>query len=611
MPNHDSLAQDPELVSEFIVESQEHLRAIEGHLLAIEGGEASGDAVHAIFRGFHTIKGLAGFLEFEAIQKVAHEVETLLDGARNGELVLSAGVIDVVLESADFLRQWLGGLQHSVQGGNQPVGPDPAALISRVQACVAGPDHEECEVPSQPVGRVELPAEPGPAPIDQPAAAADRAVPVPDAPAALAMLSNAAPATEHPDVAPSPRPEAAETGRAAEARAVKVDTGKLDHLVDMVGEMVIAQSMIQHDPELQSVNRPRLLRNLTQLARITDEVQKTAMAMRMMPVEHLFQRMRRVVRDLARKTGKEVEMEITGGETELDRNLVEELSDPLMHMVRNAVDHGIEEPEERSRRGKPATGRLRLKASHKSGYIVIEVGDDGNGLDRRRILEKAIKNGLVPEGEELSDDRIYNLIFEPGFSTAAAVTSVSGRGVGMDVVRRHVQKLRGRIEIQSVPGEGSTFFLKLPLTLAILDGLIVGVGKERYIIPLFAVREMLRPEPGSVYTVQNKGEIAMIRGQLLPLVRLHRRFGITPRSEDPTETLLIVAEADNRAFCLMVDELIGKQEVVIKNLGGAMLRNVPGIAGGAILGDGRVGLILDLDRVFEAQGGGQPGHVAA
>jgi two-component system chemotaxis sensor kinase CheA len=608
MPSQDSLAQDPELVSEFIVESQEHLRAIESHLLAIEDGEASAEAVHAIFRGFHTIKGLAGFLEFDAMQKVSHEVETLLDRARNGELSLTAEVIDAVLESADFLRQWLDALQGALGGGSPASGPDPEPLIRRVQSMVT-PAEASSGVPE--IGVSGSGSDSSEMPARRETAKETAAPRAPVEAAALAVLSSVAPAPERQETAaPAAKAEAPESARSPEARAVKVDTGKLDHLVDMVGEMVIAQSMIQHDPELQSVNRPRLLRNLTQLARITDEVQKTAMAMRMMPIEHLFQRMRRVVRDLARKTGKEVEMEITGGETELDRNLVEELADPLMHMVRNAVDHGLESPEDRVAKGKSATGHLRLKASHRSGHIVIEVADDGNGLDRRKIVDKAVRNGLVAEGEELTDERIYNLIFEPGFSTAATVTSVSGRGVGMDVVRRHVQKLRGRIEIQSTPGEGSTFFLKLPLTLAIVDGLIVGVGKERYIIPLFAVREMLRPDAETVFTVQSKGEIAMVRGQLLPLVRLHRRFGITPRSENPTETLLIVAEAANRVFCLMVDELIGKQEVVIKNLG-AMLQNVPGVAGGAILGDGRVGLILDLDRVFEPNGGSQSGHVAA
>lgn len=560
------LAQDAELVADFILESQEHLRSIEASLLAVEGGAPGSDSVHAMFRGFHTIKGLAGFLEFDAIRTVSHETETLLDRARQGELELTAEVVDVVLESADFLGRWLDALQRSESG------PEPGTLIDRVRrACDANRGVQAA-----------------PAAVEQDPVLTQ-----------LSALSEVA-AEHRPPSAPQ---------QVTEARAVKVDTRKLDHLVDMVGEMVIAQSMIQHDPELRSMDRPRLLGNLTQLGRITNEVQKTAMAMRMMPVENLFQRMRRVIRDLARKTGKEVDLELSGGETELDRNLVEELADPLMHMVRNAMDHGIESLDDRLAAGKPACGKIRLKASHRSGHIVIEVSDDGRGLDRRKIIDKAIRNGLIASGDDLSDDKVYDLIFEPGFSTAAAVTDVSGRGVGMDVVRRHVQKLRGRVEIQTEPGRGSTFFLKLPLTLAILEGLIVGVGMERYILPLFAVREMMRPAKGQVYTVQDKGEMAMVRGRLLPLVRLYRRFDIAPKTEEPAQALLIVAEAANRVFCLMVDELIGKQEVVIKNLG-SLLRDTPGIAGGAILGDGRVGLIVDLDRIYEPRGGVQNPHAA-
>jgi two-component system chemotaxis sensor kinase CheA len=291
-------------------------------------------------------------------------------------------------------------------------------------------------------------------------------------------------------------------------------------------------------------------------------------------------------------------METEGDEIELDRTIVEELADPLMHMVRNALDHGIESPTEREAAGKDPTARLLLKAQHQAGQVVVEIADDGHGLDGRGIKAKAIQKGLIKPGEELSDSEIYNLIFEPGFSTAAQVTNVSGRGVGMDVVRRHVEKLRGRIEIRSTPGQGATFLLKLPLTLAIIDGLVVGVGVERYIVPLFAVRELFRPAADTIWTVQQKGEMALVRGTLLPVMRLYRKFGVKPRSENPVESVLLVAEVEGARYCLLVDELIGKQEVVIKSLG-ETFRGVTGIAGGAILGDGRVGLILDLDRLIK------------
>jgi len=268
--------------------------------------------------------------------------------------------------------------------------------------------------------------------------------------------------------------------------------------------------------------------------------------------------------------------------------------------VRNSLDHGIEPAGER--RGKKPTARLLLKAQHQAGQVVIEVTDDGRGLDRERIQSKAIEKGLIASGNGLSDTEVYNLIFLPGFSTAAEVTNVSGRGVGMDVVRRHIEKLRGRIEIRSAPGVGSTFLLKLPLTLAIIEGLVVGVGEERYIVPLFQIREMFRPTSESIWTVQQRGEMALVRGSLLPVVRLYRRFHVIPRSEDPLQSVLVVAEVEGQRFCLLVDELIGKQEVVIKTLG-EMFRQVAGVAGGAILGDGRVGLILDLDRLFKEPSG--------
>ena len=366
----------------------------------------------------------------------------------------------------------------------------------------------------------------------------------------------------------------------------------------MAGELVIAQSMVRYDPDLAALKSPRLQRNLAQLARITAELQKTSMSMRLVPIGQLFQRVSRQVRDLARKMGKPAELDISGEETEIDRTIVEELADPLMHMVRNSLDHGIEEPDERAASGKNPVARIGLRACHQAGHIVIEISDDGRGLNAERILAKAMEKGLLANPETLSESDVFHLIFEPGFSTAAEVTDVSGRGVGMDVVRRQIQKLRGHVEIQSRIGKGATFTLKVPLTLAIIDGLVVGVGAERYILPLFAVREMFRPAADAMFTVRNRAEMVMVRGSLLAVVRLHRKFGVKPRSEDPCHGLLIVAEGQGQRFCLMVDELIGKQEAVIKSLGDTF-RNIPGIAGGAILGDGRVALILDLSGLIK------------
>jgi two-component system chemotaxis sensor kinase CheA len=553
-PQTPSLNQDPELVADFILESREHLAAIEGQLLALEHDPQNAEAINTIFRGFHTIKGLAGFLEFGSIQRFAHEVETLLDLARNSRLPVDSVLIDVILQSADHMTQCL----LAVETRTEPAS-DAAPLVARIVAMIQGDKGEKVKEQKN-----------------------TTAFTTPPAPAAASPTPPAGPAAQE---------------AAAGPRAVKVDTGKLDYLVEMVGELVIAQSLIQHDSDLAGTHSPKLTRNLGHLTRITADVQRVAMAMRMIPVGQLFGRMARLVRDLARKAGKQANLELTGEDTELDRNMVEELADPLMHMIRNAVDHGAEPPEARIAAGKSSIARLDLKAYHQGGFINIEISDDGRGLVREKILAKAQERGLVSGGDHLSDQEVFNFIFEPGFSTAAQITDVSGRGVGMDVVRKQVAKLRGRVDISSRPGQGTTFTIKLPLTMAIIEGLIVGVGAQRYIVPLFSVKEMFRPSPDALSTVPDGGEMVLVRGALLPILRLHRRFSVVPTSEESSEGVLIVVESARKNFCVQVDELIGKQEVVIKSLG-ETFKNVTGVAGGSILGDGRVGLILDVEALF-------------
>lgn len=582
-----ALAQDPELLGDFVVESREHLATIETQVLALERNPADPEPLNSIFRGFHTIKGLAGFLELQAIRDVSHEIETVLDVARNGRMAITPVVIDVILSAADYLSQGVGNVEAQLTGREPAPIPDRSRLLERIANLMLAPAAaaEQTEpATEQPAAKAN--PEPQTTPKPQPEETPEPAEPTGPQPGVARKTAAPAPGGRSP--------------AAADSHVVRVETGKLDYLVDMVGEMVIAQSLVRHDPELATLNHSRLLRNIAQLSRITGEVQKTAMAMRMMPVRNLFQRMARLVRDLSRKAGKPAELMTAGDDTELDRTIVEEIADPLMHMIRNAVDHGIETPAARAAAGKDPTARIRLEARHEAGNILIQVSDDGRGIDRDRVFRKGVEKGLVSADTRLSDAEILNLIFEPGFSTAEQVTDVSGRGVGMDVVRKHIQKLRGRVHIESTPGQGTSFFIKLPLTLAIIDGLVVGVGRERYILPIFTVREMVRPVAGTVSTLHGRSEMALIRDTLLPVVRLHRRFGVQARSEDPCESLLIVAESSSQRFCIMVDELIGKQEVVIKSLGEA-LKNIPGVAGGAILGDGHVGLILDVDGVFAEQ----------
>ncbi|MBA3974196.1 MAG: chemotaxis protein CheA [Candidatus Solibacter sp.] len=560
-PPANPLAQDPELVQEFLIEAREHLSNIEALMIEIDNGGAAEEAVHGVFRSFHTIKGLAGFLDFAVIQEVAHEVETLLDRVRTSELNLNPERVDAVLHAGDYISSWLSHVE-------SPASAAPAAhaaLVSEIRRAAQA---------AAPVGGPGQPQ------------ASDTGEPAADGPGQASERASLGPRAE------------SSAGR-AEASAVKVATSKLEYLVDMVGELVIAQSMLEHNPDLAAARTPRLQRDVAQLGRVTAEVQKTAMAMRMVPVGQLFRRMSRLVRDLARKSGKQAGLEMHGEDVELDRTLVEQLGDPLVHMIRNSMDHGLELPAERKAAGKSETGRLLLKASHQAGQIVIEVSDDGRGLDRKRILDKAIARGLAPPGAALSDHEIYHLIFQPGFSTAERVTDVSGRGVGMDVVRKQVEKLRGRIDISSRQGLGSTFLLKLPLTLAIIEGLVVTAAGERYIVPIFAVREMLKPSPDSIFTVEGRGEMALVRERLIPVSRLTRKLGLDERGAGLSDGLMIVGESEGRDFCLLVDEMVGKQEVVIKSLG-PTFSQVRGISGGAILGDGRVGLILDVGMLLAA-----------
>jgi two-component system chemotaxis sensor kinase CheA len=385
-----------------------------------------------------------------------------------------------------------------------------------------------------------------------------------------------------------------ETQTKSSSGVVKVDTGKLDSLMDLVGEMVVAQSQVAQNVDSVATQNQQLMRNLAQLRRITNELQRTAMSLRMVPIRGTFQKMTRLVRDLSTKAGKMVELQISGADTELDRSIIEEINSPLVHMIRNAVDHGLETPEVRTTKGKPAKGTIWLRAFHQGGNVVIEIADDGAGLDRQRILSKGIERGLVQEGQQLAERDIFGLIFQPGFSTAQQVTEISGRGVGMDVVRRNINRLHGKIEIESKQGKGSTFSIFLPLTLAIIDGLAVSVGQERFLLPTLSVRESFRPTAEMLNSIHERAETVNVRGQILPLLRLHDHFGIEPESRDPLKSIIVVVEAEGRDHCLMVDRLLGKQEIVIKGLGPTFQENRY-LAGAAILGDGRVSLILDVN----------------
>ncbi|MCW2245485.1 two-component system chemotaxis sensor kinase CheA [Azospirillum fermentarium] len=439
---------------------------------------------------------------------------------------------------------------------------------------------------------------PPPIPVPEPAPRAEPAAPaIPDpVPVAAAPASaSAAPAAAAAPKADAPRRPAGGEHAGLTSHTIRVDLDKIDRLVNMVGEMVITQAMIaEHVRELPQGEFQELLEGLEQLAQHTRELRESVMSIRAQPVSSVFSRMPRLVRELGGETGKEVMLVTSGETTEVDKTVVENLVDPLTHMIRNSIDHGLEGPDERERVGKPRAGTVHLSAQHRSGRIVIEVADDGRGINRPRVLAKAIEKGLVAPGSNLTDEEIDNLIFLPGFSTADKVSNISGRGVGMDVVRRNISSLGGRIGVYSTPGEGSRFVLSLPLTLAVLDGMVISVGEERFVLPLTNIVESLRPKPEDLHGLVGQCDVMMARGEYVRLVYLHKLFGIPHAQGDATRGLVVLVETeDGSRLGLVVDEVLGQQQVVIKSLE-ANFRRLDGVAAATILGDGRVALILDV-----------------
>ena len=566
-----NLASDGDLLREFITESREHLDNIEQGVLVLEKEPANAEMLNTVFRAFHTFKGGAGFLNLVPINRLAHILESLLDLARQGKFTINSPVIGLILRGRDVLKQFLDEIEAQV-GGNKPAAP----ILIPTEGLKAEVARMIDLVSSGKMPETATPAEVSPA-------------------AATPSPETAAPA------APS-----ANGGANA---MVRVDTSKLDGLLDLVGEMVIAQSLVAPNLARLTNGDVQFSRNVAQLNRITRDLQRVSMSLRMVPIRGLFQKMARVVRDISTKQNKKVNFITSGEDTELDRGVVEELNDPLLHMIRNSMDHGIEPAEKRAAAGKPAVGSLHLRAYHQGGSIIVEIEDDGAGLNRDRILTKAVERGLVAPGVNPTDEEIYHFIFAAGFSTAEKVTDLSGRGVGLDVVRRNIEKLRGTVDISSTLGQGTLFKIALPLTLAIIDGLVVGVGAERYIIPTLSVRESFRPTAEMISRVQNRAELVNVRGRLIPLLRLHEIFGIPARATEPAQGIVVMVQAGANVRCLLVDALLHKQEIVIKNLNEMLVHKNPAFAGATILGDGRVGLILDVNAL--AHQGQKPSAKAA
>ncbi|HVM60249.1 MAG TPA: chemotaxis protein CheA [Verrucomicrobiae bacterium] len=555
---------DKDLAREFVAEAQEYFGSADENLLILEKEPDNAEAIGAVFRAFHTMKGVVGFLGLKPIADLAHQAETLLDMVRNGKKSFAGSVVEATFRSLDMLKVMVADVNQAVvAGGAFSTRPELGPILTSLQDILAGREVVQAEKPA--VERVAVP------------------------PAAEASEAKAEEGGEEKSTV--------DVG-AAIKQAVKIDADRLDLLIDTIGELVIAESMVTQDREIKELRSLRVEKNMAHLGKITRMLQDMSMSMRMVPIEATFRKMARLVRDLSKKSGKRVELNLIGKETELDRAMVDKLNDPLVHMIRNSVDHGIEPEADRVAAGKPPVGHITLKAYHRGGSIHIEVIDDGKGLDREAILAKGIERGLIRADQNPSDKEIYGLIFEPGFSTAKQITEISGRGVGMDVVRRNLDSLRGNVLIDTVRGKGSTFTLVLPLTTAIIDGIMVRVGGDTYIIPTLSIVESFKPSADQISTVIGRGEVIQFRNSLLPLFRLSRLFSINDATREASRATVVVVEDNGKQTALLVDELLGQQQTVIKSLGEAV-GTIIGISGASILADGHPGLILDVGGIVK------------
>ncbi|MBK0095467.1 chemotaxis protein CheA [Erwinia sp. S63] len=633
----------------FFDEADELLADMEQHLLGLDPQEPDSEQLNAIFRAAHSIKGGAGTFGFTVLQETTHILENILDGARRGEMQLSTDIINLFLETKDIMQEQLDAYKTAQEPNAENfkyicealrqlaleakgIAPEPAKVadvveIAAAPAAAAGlrlqlVDLKEkepelmleelgnlgtvsnvvkgansLEVTIDGVGKDDIVAVLcfvlDESQIQFPEGAA-----APAAPAEPVAVEAAAPVQTATvtDITPPAKREAkraAAPAKASESSSIRVAVEKVDQLINLVGELVITQSMLaQRSGELDPVAHGDLLNSMGQLERNARDLQESVMSIRMMPMEYVFSRFPRLVRDLASKLGKEVELTLLGSSTELDKSLIERIIDPLTHLVRNSLDHGIETPEKRLASSKTAVGNLTLSAEHQGGNICIEVIDDGAGLNRERILAKALSSGL-PVSESMSDEEVGMLIFAPGFSTAEQVTDVSGRGVGMDVVKRNIQEMGGHVEISSKQGKGTTIRILLPLTLAILDGMSVRVADEVFILPLNAVMESLQPTAEELKPLAGGERVLEVRGEYLPLVELWNVFDVQNAKTDATQGIVVILQSAGRRYALLVDQLIGQHQVVVKNLE-SNYRKVPGISAATILGDGSVALIVDV-----------------
>ena len=630
-----------EIMEDFLIEAFELIEQIDHDLVELEANPEDLELLNRIFRVAHTVKGSSSFLNFDVLTELTHHMEDVLNKARKGELKITPDIMDVVLESVDMMK----GLLESIRDN----GSDAAAGIDIKNICASLTQISEGEAPS---AAAEAPAAPAPEPVKdpEPAAPAEEAAPevsdaelsklsdseveaeierllkvrkaedqarraskgiAPKSPEEIAPATSAAPA---PAAKPAPSrerdadkkvPAASSNSAVAQEQTIRVEVKRLDHLMNLIGELVLGKNRLLkiYDDVEERYEGEKFLEELNQvvssLSLVTTDIQLAVMKTRMLPIAKVFNKFPRMIRDLSRELGKQIDLEISGEETELDKSIVEEIGDPLVHIIRNSCDHGIEDPETRKAMGKPEKGLVQLKAYNEGNHIVVEIVDDGKGLDADMLKAKSIEKGIITEREAdaMSEKEAFGLIFKPGFSTAAKVTNVSGRGVGMDVVKTNIEKLNGIIDIESEVGKGTVMKLKIPLTLAIIQSLLVGTQEEFYAIPLASVLETVRVPIDDIYTIDGKN-VLRLRDEVLSLVRLSDVFGVNKVFDGGDQTYVVIIGVAEAKLGIIVDTLVGQEEIVIKSMGD-YLQNIPGIAGATIRGDGRVTLIIDVGAMME------------
>ncbi|MEH6713954.1 MAG: chemotaxis protein CheW [Paraglaciecola polaris] len=621
----------------FFDESDEHLADMEQQLMDLDLSEPDPEELNSIFRAAHSIKGGSGIFGFDALTGLTHIMENLLDRARNNTIQMTTPIVDLLLETTDLLKHTLDRYrnQEPIEQNNIDDGINKLnALMQSLEGSAAAVTANENSGEIEGFGFFESPETSAQSDddiegfgffTDEPQTSNTDFTSLADAHSPMESETargfgffevNVHPSDDPNDnkrgygffeKLPTPSkgvkktpekafpngPKSAQGKASLESSSIRVDTGKIDSLVNLIGELVITQSMLtQVSSDMPGEPHEKLQNAIAELTRNTREIQESVMSMRMLPMHFTFNRFPRVVRDLSTKLGKKVNLVIEGANTEIDKSMIEKLVDPLTHLVRNSIDHGIEKTEERVAIGKSEEGTVILKAEQKGGSILISIIDDGAGLNRERILSKAIENGISIDND-MPDSEVWKLIFEAGFSTAQEVTDVSGRGVGMDVVRRNLEAIGGRIEIESSQGEGSSFNIHLPLTLAIVDGICVSVADQTFVVPLVNIIESVQPAPDQMKLIANE-KLLWIRDQYWPLVKLHQKMEIENAITEPSEAIVMLVESSNKRFGLLVDALLGQQQVVIKSLE-QNYRRVDGIAGATIMGDGQVALILDVE----------------